>query len=49
MDYPVARFFKFWFKYFDDLEEVTGALTEQQFEAYRELLRLDFEATYQPY
>jgi len=48
MDYLVANFFKFWFKYFRD-REVAGVLTDRDFEAYRELLRLDFEATYQPY
>lgn len=48
MDRMVAEFFDFWFKYFHD-REVMGVLTNSDFDAYRELLRLDFEATYQPY
>lgn len=41
-------FFGFWFKYFRD-REVAEILTTDDFEAYRELLRLNFEAVYSPF
>lgn len=42
-------FFDYWFKYFKGLERLVGVLSYEDFEAYRELLRLDFEAVYSPF